>query len=441
MAYTYQTIHYHIPYQLAQEATSTESERRAAQIIDRHLYGFSEVLSRYALIHLDTGSCGVSFSETVSGELIFSGSGTFFRALINGVYAETDELFTIATGVVKTTNFTGYIYAQLVALRPDKYEAPVRADSWQGGNPTFVIITDDDWTGTPDNSILIAVITADGENNQILSETWGSDATEPSGGLFENGIPSISIPYGEHRTASILDHPDGCVTTDKIADAAVTSGKIATGAIQSSHIWTGAVSADKLAPVLELTQYIDFQGTVRGKAFPTGIRIDYMGMDAQIYNVSGSYSLYGTNYTQIADRQFLSVGQSSNSPMMIGLRWCYTPYYPVSGLQVTGFRVSLAPQIVNSGIEYTGWLLFNYSGIPNGEGGYTTGFWSGAGWSGQFTSSSTVFSDIYFGANELTGFWLSYDEPFYFGITLNYPDGAFQTMWVGDVSYYFVRSG
>jgi hypothetical protein len=51
----------------------------------------------------------------------------------------------------------------------------------------------------------------------------------------------------DHRTAEVLDHPDGSVTTEKLADGAVTSGKMAAGAATDAAIGTRTIN-DSSAP-------------------------------------------------------------------------------------------------------------------------------------------------------------------------------------------------
>ncbi|MGM9937052.1 MAG: hypothetical protein ACI38A_06880 [Candidatus Ornithomonoglobus sp.] len=46
-----------------------------------------------------------------------------------------------------------------------------------------------------------------------------------------------------HRTAAVLDHPNGSVTNEKLADYCVNTIKIAQGAINNNHISNGAVDA------------------------------------------------------------------------------------------------------------------------------------------------------------------------------------------------------
>jgi hypothetical protein len=51
-----------------------------------------------------------------------------------------------------------------------------------------------------------------------------------------------------HRTAAVLDHPDGSVTTPKLADGGVTEPKLADGAVTANKLADGSVTAPKLAP-------------------------------------------------------------------------------------------------------------------------------------------------------------------------------------------------
>jgi hypothetical protein len=50
-----------------------------------------------------------------------------------------------------------------------------------------------------------------------------------------------------HRTNPVLDHPDGSVTTPKLADGAVTEPKLANNAVTTTKIADRAVTRDKLA--------------------------------------------------------------------------------------------------------------------------------------------------------------------------------------------------
>ena len=50
----------------------------------------------------------------------------------------------------------------------------------------------------------------------------------------------------DHKTAEIIDHPDGSVTTDKIKDGAVITDKIANAAVTETKLGNSAVTTDKL---------------------------------------------------------------------------------------------------------------------------------------------------------------------------------------------------
>ena len=63
-----------------------------------------------------------------------------------------------------------------------------------------------------------------------------------------NNIQANKEEYDAHQTAKVLDHPDGSVTSEKIADSGVTTAKIADEAVTTEKIQDGAVTRDKLAP-------------------------------------------------------------------------------------------------------------------------------------------------------------------------------------------------
>lgn len=53
--------------------------------------------------------------------------------------------------------------------------------------------------------------------------------------------------YNTHKTSAVLGHPDGSVTTAKIALAAITNALIAVNAVSSANIQVGAVNNTHLA--------------------------------------------------------------------------------------------------------------------------------------------------------------------------------------------------
>lgn len=68
-----------------------------------------------------------------------------------------------------------------------------------------------------------------------------------------------------HKNASILDHPDGSVTTQKLASGAVTSDKIASGAITSTQIGPNTISTDKIQDASVTTSKIADRNVTGGK--------------------------------------------------------------------------------------------------------------------------------------------------------------------------------
>lgn len=87
---------------------------------------------------------------------------------------------------------------------------------------------------------------------EILGTAW--DATPPAtiaelnSRLAEVEAFQGGTTLSAHRTASVLDHPDGSVTTPKLADGAVTNIKLADGSVSTSKLADNSVTAAKLAP-------------------------------------------------------------------------------------------------------------------------------------------------------------------------------------------------
>ncbi|MEM4500558.1 MAG: hypothetical protein QW512_00310, partial [Thermofilaceae archaeon] len=65
--------------------------------------------------------------------------------------------------------------------------------------------------------------------------------------LQNDAIKELTDLLKSHSTAATLDHPNGSVTSTKIADGAVTTTKIADGAVTSAKIATSAVTSTKIA--------------------------------------------------------------------------------------------------------------------------------------------------------------------------------------------------
>ena len=59
--------------------------------------------------------------------------------------------------------------------------------------------------------------------------------------------PEVTLPeFLAHKTAAVLDHPDGSVTTRKIANDAITQSKLSNDCVAQSKIINGAVTTNKI---------------------------------------------------------------------------------------------------------------------------------------------------------------------------------------------------
>jgi len=89
----------------------------------------------------------------------------------------------------------------------------------------------------------------------ILGLPWDATPPDTLAGLagrvsaLEGSVEgSMNALLATHRDAPVLDHPDGSVTTPKLADGAVATVKLADGAVTAAKLADGAVTAAKLAP-------------------------------------------------------------------------------------------------------------------------------------------------------------------------------------------------
>ncbi|APD09759.1 hypothetical protein [Thermus brockianus] len=85
----------------------------------------------------------------------------------------------------------------------------------------------------------------------ILGTNWDATPPDTIAGLA-NRVGALEANQGgttlsAHRTAPVLDHPDGSVTTDKLADGSVTTAKLANGAVNGAKLAPGAVGTAQLA--------------------------------------------------------------------------------------------------------------------------------------------------------------------------------------------------
>lgn len=99
--------------------------------------------------------------------------------------------------------------------------------------------------------------------------------------------PEVTLPeFLAHKMAAELDHPDGAVTSRKIADNAITQSKLSNdsvsqskiidGAVTKNKIGDGAVTLEKLAPeVSEAWEKRDAEIVITIFSLFGGIRISY----------------------------------------------------------------------------------------------------------------------------------------------------------------------
>jgi hypothetical protein len=80
-----------------------------------------------------------------------------------------------------------------------------------------------------------------------VDKDWRGRLIKNLGAPLDAGDAARKIDIDAHKTATPLDHPDGSVTTAKIADGAVTTAKIADGAVTAVKIASGAVTTAKIA--------------------------------------------------------------------------------------------------------------------------------------------------------------------------------------------------
>lgn len=88
----------------------------------------------------------------------------------------------------------------------------------------------------------------------ILGLSWDATPPDTLAGLagrvstLESSVEgSMNAILATHRDAPVLDHPDGSVTTPKLADGAVATVKLADRAVTAAKLADGAVATVKLA--------------------------------------------------------------------------------------------------------------------------------------------------------------------------------------------------
>lgn len=76
-------------------------------------------------------------------------------------------------------------------------------------------------------------------NGKTLLENWWV--------VVKENFETIQTVFNNHRTNSVIDHPDSSVTTAKLADKSVTTAKLADKLVTAAKLSDKSVTADKLA--------------------------------------------------------------------------------------------------------------------------------------------------------------------------------------------------
>ena len=95
---------------------------------------------------------------------------------------------------------------------------------------------------------------------------------------------SLQTQITNHRNTSILDHPDGSVTTAKLADNSVTTSKIANGAVTADKIHSSLfdivpLNAHRNSTVLDHPAF----SVTTEKLAPESVTFDKLGLDVISY--------------------------------------------------------------------------------------------------------------------------------------------------------------
>ena len=132
--------------------------------------------------------------------------------------------------------------------------------------------------------------------------TSRSNADTALGGRIDGVVTALSeegtarqTADNAHKTAAVLDHPDGSVTTAKLADGVVTTAKIADSAVTTSEIGTGAVVGSKIADgaISKAKLNSDLKAEIEEKALA-----DNVYTKGQMDNALGSKADVTATYTK-----------------------------------------------------------------------------------------------------------------------------------------------
>ena len=124
----------------------------------------------------------------------------------------------------------------------------------------------------------------------ILGTDWDATPPDTLAGLagrvrtLETGQGGTTL--SAHRTTPVLDHPNGCVTTEKLANEAVTTPKIADGAVTIPKL--ANASADIIPNTIAIR---NAQGALNDGAITSNFRV---------IKVGGIYEFVGTKWFLLA---------------------------------------------------------------------------------------------------------------------------------------------
>lgn len=112
--------------------------------------------------------------------------------------------------------------------------------------------------GTNSKTVLDQILINVSKMNTALEEHTADKSnphavTKAQVGLenVDNAKQATKAEFDEHTSAEVIDHPDGSVTEDKIADGAVTENKILGKAVTTAKIADGAINENKLNTALK----------------------------------------------------------------------------------------------------------------------------------------------------------------------------------------------
>jgi len=163
---------------------------------------------------------------------------------------------------------------------------------------TKTIVFDDGttWKSLGISKLSELVIDTDKDWGGYVIKNLGAPV-DPNDAARKTDVDTVQSNLDSHISASPIDHPDGSVTTAKIADGAVTEVKIADGAITTAKIADLAVTTAKIDDAaITAAKIANGAVTLDKLAFKTIVREGFY---------SGSTSSITFNNTTISDGAYL----------------------------------------------------------------------------------------------------------------------------------------